>query len=41
MVEGLIPLPMRPGLGVELNRSALRKFKDAAERVISTTVTVG
>jgi L-alanine-DL-glutamate epimerase-like enolase superfamily enzyme len=41
MVDGLIPLPQRPGLGVELNRSALRRFKDAADRAISTSVPVG
>ncbi|MBM3805008.1 MAG: hypothetical protein FJW26_22235 [Acidimicrobiia bacterium] len=33
LVDGRIPLPSRPGLGIELNRQALRVFKDAANRV--------
>jgi L-alanine-DL-glutamate epimerase-like enolase superfamily enzyme len=33
MVGGKIPLPARPGLGVELNREALDRFKEAARRV--------
>jgi L-alanine-DL-glutamate epimerase-like enolase superfamily enzyme len=33
MVGGKIPLPARPGLGVELNREALARFKEAARRV--------
>jgi L-alanine-DL-glutamate epimerase-like enolase superfamily enzyme len=35
MVDGVIPLPTRPGLGIELNRQALHRFKDAASRVFS------
>jgi L-alanine-DL-glutamate epimerase-like enolase superfamily enzyme len=27
MVDGSIPLPQRPGLGIELNREALRKYQ--------------
>ncbi len=33
MVDGLIPLPKKPGLGVELNREALSRFKEAAEKI--------
>ena len=33
MIDGRIPLPARPGLGVELNREALGRFKEAARRV--------
>jgi L-alanine-DL-glutamate epimerase-like enolase superfamily enzyme len=33
MVDGVIPLPKRPGLGIELNREALEIFKEAARRV--------
>jgi L-alanine-DL-glutamate epimerase-like enolase superfamily enzyme len=33
MVGGKIPLPARPGLGVELNREALDRFKEEARRV--------
>ena len=33
MIDGKIPLPAGPGLGVELNREALGRFKDAARRV--------
>jgi L-alanine-DL-glutamate epimerase-like enolase superfamily enzyme len=32
MVDGVIPLPEKPGLGVELNRNALDKFAQEAER---------
>ena len=32
MVNGVIPLPERPGLGIELNRDALQKFESAADR---------
>ena len=32
LVDGVIPLPTRPGLGIELNRDALEQFKEAAER---------
>jgi L-alanine-DL-glutamate epimerase-like enolase superfamily enzyme len=35
MVDGRIPLPTRPGLGIELNRQALQRFKEAASRVFS------
>jgi L-alanine-DL-glutamate epimerase-like enolase superfamily enzyme len=31
MVDGVIPLPKRPGLGVEVNREALQRFKREAE----------
>ena len=33
MVDGAIPLPTRPGLGIELNREALERFKEAAHRM--------
>src|SRR6185436_1754204 len=33
MVDGVIPLPTRPGLGIELDRQALKRFKEAANRV--------
>ena len=33
MVDGSISVPKRPGLGVELNREALERFKEAARRV--------
>lgn len=33
MENGSIPLPRKPGLGVELNRGALAEFKAAAERL--------
>jgi L-alanine-DL-glutamate epimerase-like enolase superfamily enzyme len=33
MVDGIIPLPTRPGLGIELDRDALKRFKEAANRV--------
>jgi L-alanine-DL-glutamate epimerase-like enolase superfamily enzyme len=32
LVDGVIPLPLSPGLGIELNRDALGRFKEAAER---------
>jgi L-alanine-DL-glutamate epimerase-like enolase superfamily enzyme len=32
LVDGVIPLPSSPGLGIELNRDALGRFKEAAER---------
>ena len=38
MVDGVVPLPTRPGLGVELNRDALERFREAAERVSSLRV---
>lgn len=31
-VDGQIPLPAKPGLGVELNRDALAKFKEYADQ---------
>lgn len=36
MVDGVIPLPPAPGLGVELNREALQKFEQVAARVAAT-----
>ena len=36
MVGGVIPLPTRPGLGIELNRPALERFKQAAGKVFSS-----
>lgn len=35
MVDGKIPLPKKPGLGVDLNRDALERFKREAEAVYS------
>jgi L-alanine-DL-glutamate epimerase-like enolase superfamily enzyme len=35
MVDGVIPLPTRPGLGIELDRDALNRFKEAANRVMA------
>ena len=40
MEGGVIPLPTRPGLGVELNRDALARFKEAAERAAPSLVAV-
>ena len=40
MVDGVIPLPKRPGLGVEFNRDALERFKEAAERAAPSLVAV-
>ncbi|MBO9606944.1 MAG: mandelate racemase/muconate lactonizing enzyme family protein [Paenibacillaceae bacterium] len=34
MADGQIPLPTKPGLGVELNRDALGKFKEAADKAV-------
>jgi hypothetical protein len=31
-VDGVIPVPMTPGLGIELNRDALARFEEAAQR---------
>lgn len=31
--DGLLPLPQRPGLGIELNREALTRFSQAAEQL--------
>ena len=33
MVDGKLPVPTKPGLGIELNRDALQKFKEAAHKV--------
>jgi L-alanine-DL-glutamate epimerase-like enolase superfamily enzyme len=33
MVDGVIPVPEGPGLGVELDRDALERYADAAERL--------
>jgi L-alanine-DL-glutamate epimerase-like enolase superfamily enzyme len=33
MVDGVIPLPTAPGLGVELDREALDRYADAAQRL--------
>jgi L-alanine-DL-glutamate epimerase-like enolase superfamily enzyme len=41
LVNGLVPVPTRPGLGVELDRLALRKFREAAERASSAVIGVG
>jgi L-alanine-DL-glutamate epimerase-like enolase superfamily enzyme len=38
MVDGEIPLPTSPGLGVELNRDALADYEREAERVFSAGV---
>ena len=32
MVDGVIPVPLKPGLGIELNRDALARFEEAAQR---------
>jgi L-alanine-DL-glutamate epimerase-like enolase superfamily enzyme len=36
MVDGVIPLPTRPGLGVEVDREALAAYADEARRVDGT-----
>jgi len=36
MVDGVIPLPQRPGLGIELNRNSLEKFAREADRAAPT-----
>jgi L-alanine-DL-glutamate epimerase-like enolase superfamily enzyme len=36
MVDGVIPLPTRPGLGIELDRDALERFKEAGTREIES-----
>jgi L-alanine-DL-glutamate epimerase-like enolase superfamily enzyme len=33
MVDGVIPLPTAPGLGIEIDRDALERFKEAARRL--------
>lgn len=33
MVDGALPLPTKPGLGIEINRDALEKFKAVAAQV--------
>jgi L-alanine-DL-glutamate epimerase-like enolase superfamily enzyme len=40
MVDGRIPLPTAPGLGIELNRDALAEYKAEAERVFAKAVRV-
>ena len=32
MIDGRIPLPQKPGLGVELNEEALRRYAQVANR---------
>ena len=39
MVGGVIPLPTRPGLGIELDRDALERFREAGEREIEVRKT--
>ena len=34
MVDGVIPLPTDPGLGVELDRDALAAYAAEAERLV-------
>lgn len=34
MKDGKIPLPNKPGLGVELNRDALARFEEAADAIV-------
>jgi L-alanine-DL-glutamate epimerase-like enolase superfamily enzyme len=41
LMNGLVPIPTRPGLGVELDPAALRKFRDAAERASPALTGVG
>lgn len=33
MRDGVIPLPSKPGLGIELDRDALERFEDAARKI--------
>jgi L-alanine-DL-glutamate epimerase-like enolase superfamily enzyme len=40
LVNGVVPLPKRPGLGVELDRAALRKFREAADRLSPSLIGV-
>jgi L-alanine-DL-glutamate epimerase-like enolase superfamily enzyme len=35
MVDGVIPLPTAPGLGVEVDRGALARFEEAARKVLA------
>ncbi len=35
MIDGVIPLPTEPGLGVELDRDSLRRFADAADQLLA------
>ena len=37
MIDGTIPLPQRPGLGIELNRAALNQFEREAGRAAPKT----
>jgi L-alanine-DL-glutamate epimerase-like enolase superfamily enzyme len=32
LADGLLALPQKPGLGIELNREALRRFEETARR---------
>jgi L-alanine-DL-glutamate epimerase-like enolase superfamily enzyme len=32
IVDGKLPLPTRPGIGVELNMEAMARFEEAARR---------
>lgn len=36
MIDGKIPVPSAPGLGVEINLEALEEFKAEGERVFAT-----
>jgi len=36
MVNGEIPIPRRPGLGIDVNRNALEAFRREAEAVTAT-----
>jgi L-alanine-DL-glutamate epimerase-like enolase superfamily enzyme len=41
MVDGVIPLPTRPGLGVELDRDALAAYAAEAERLVQAQQVAG
>ena len=34
MVDGVIPLPTKPGLGIEVDREALASYAAEAERLV-------
>jgi len=36
----VVPAPSKPGLGIELDRAALRKFREAAQRISSSLMGV-
>jgi L-alanine-DL-glutamate epimerase-like enolase superfamily enzyme len=36
LVNGRLPLPQKPGLGIELDREAMARFEDAARRAYAT-----